>query len=84
VRFALQPDPHLYHNAVDVNRRVHPLIRWLLTLGAMTSLGLPDFVIGVPGSFTNGLGAWRLFASLDAGAQASVAVPLTALNQTRR
>src|SRR5207249_1553566 len=29
---------------------------------------------------TNGLGAWFLFASLESGAKASVAVPLTALN----
>jgi transporter family protein len=56
------------------------LIPWLLTRGAMTSLGLRDIVIGVLGGLTNGLGAWYLFASLDAGAKASVAVPLTALN----
>jgi uncharacterized membrane protein len=37
-------------------------------------------LIGALGGFTNGLGAWYLFASLEAGAKASVAVPLTALN----
>jgi transporter family protein len=56
------------------------LIPWLLTRGVLTSLGLRDIVIGVLGGLTNGLGAWYLFASLDAGAKASVAVPLTALN----
>jgi transporter family protein len=37
-------------------------------------------LIGVLGGFTNGLGAWYLFASLEAGAKASIAIPLTALN----
>jgi bacterial/archaeal transporter family protein len=39
-----------------------------------------DTVIGTLAGITNGLGAWCLFASLESGAKASVAIPLTALN----
>ncbi len=56
------------------------LIPWLLTRAAMSNLSPRDMAVGVLGGLTNGLGAWYLFASLDAGAKASVAVPLTALN----
>lgn len=56
------------------------LIPWLLTKGTVSNLSPRDTIIGVLGGLTNGLGAWYLFASLDAGAKASVAVPLTALN----
>ncbi len=56
------------------------LIPWLFTKGAMSSLGPRDMAIGILGGLTNGLGAWYLLASLEAGAKASVAVPLTALN----
>lgn len=56
------------------------LIPWLLNKTAMHNLGAGDMAVGVLGGLTNGLGAWYLFASLNAGAKASVAVPLTALN----
>lgn len=56
------------------------LVPWLLTKASLNHLGLRDIAIGVVAGLTNGLGAWYLFASLDAGAKASVAVPLTALN----
>lgn len=56
------------------------LIPWLLTKAPMSGLGSRDIAVGVLGGLTNGLGAWYLLASLDAGAKASVAVPLTALN----
>jgi len=56
------------------------LIPWLLTRGALGRLSPRELTIGILGGLTNGLGAWYLFASLDAGAKASVAVPLTALN----
>jgi bacterial/archaeal transporter family protein len=56
------------------------LVPWLLTKAGLNHLGPRDIAIGVVGGLTNGLGAWYLFASLDAGAKASVAVPLTALN----
>jgi transporter family protein len=56
------------------------LVPWLLAKAGLNHLGPRDIAIGVVGGLTNGLGAWYLFASLDAGAKASVAVPLTALN----
>ena len=56
------------------------LIPWLFAKTGLANLSSRDVLIGVLGGFTNGLGAWYLFASLDAGAKASVAVPLTALN----
>jgi len=43
-------------------------------------LTLRDAIIGTLAGITNGLGAWFLFASLENGAKASVAIPLTALN----
>ena len=45
----------------------------------LSSLGLRDALIGILGGVTNGMGSWFLFASLEAGAKASVAIPLTAL-----
>ena len=35
--------------------------------------------VGLLGGFVNGLGNWAVFASLERGAKASVAIPLTAL-----
>jgi transporter family protein len=49
----------------------HTLMVWL-TLGYL--LLIPILLA------RTGLGAWYLFASLEAGAKASIAVPLTALN----
>ena len=56
------------------------LIPWLLWTTRLDGLSRRDVLIGVFGGLTNGLGAWFLFRSLEAGAKASVAVPLTALN----
>jgi bacterial/archaeal transporter family protein len=56
------------------------LIPILLARAGVNGLGWLTVLIGVLGGFTNGLGAWYLFASLEAGAKASIAVPLTALN----
>jgi transporter family protein len=56
------------------------LIPWLLWTTRLDGLSRRDVLIGVLGGLTNGLGAWFLFRSLEAGAKASVAVPLTALN----
>jgi transporter family protein len=56
------------------------LVPILLALWGMSGLNRLTVLIGVLGGFTNGLGAWYLFASLEAGAKASIAVPLTALN----
>jgi bacterial/archaeal transporter family protein len=56
------------------------LLPWLLPDSNLLGLTWGDFLIGVLGGITNGLGVWALFASLETGAKASVAVPLTALN----
>jgi transporter family protein len=56
------------------------LVPILLAHGGVSGLNWLTVLIGVLGGFTNGLGAWYLFASLEAGAKASIAVPLTALN----
>lgn len=52
----------------------------LLARANLGALSVRDFTIGILGGLTNGLGAWCLFASLEAGAKASTAVPLTALS----
>jgi len=52
----------------------------LLARTSLGTLSFRDIAIGILGGLTNGLGAWCLFASLEAGAKASTAVPLTALN----
>jgi len=54
------------------------LVPVLWTAGIL-ALAPRDILLGVLSGFTNGLGAWYLFASLEAGAKASIAVPLTAL-----
>jgi transporter family protein len=56
------------------------LVPILLARTGMNGLGTLTILVGVLGGLTNGLGAWYLFASLEAGAKASIAVPLTALN----
>jgi bacterial/archaeal transporter family protein len=45
-------------------------------LGSMTA---PDIGFGLLVGLTNALGSWFLFAALEKGAKASVAIPLTAL-----
>ncbi|PYV83246.1 MAG: hypothetical protein DMG05_26505 [Acidobacteria bacterium] len=52
---------------------------YLLATGNVFSLSSRDIFIGVLGGITNGLGSWFLFAALENGAKASVAIPLTAL-----
>jgi transporter family protein len=47
--------------------------------GALAGLGWRVLLIGLMGGAANGLGSWALFAALERGAKASVAVPLTAL-----
>src|SRR5262245_27989528 len=56
------------------------LIPWLLSATRLSDLTPRDTVIATLAGITNGLGAWYLFASLESGAKASVAIPLTALN----
>jgi transporter family protein len=52
---------------------------YLLATDDIFSLSSRDIFIGVLGGITNGLGSWFLFAALENGAKASVAIPLTAL-----
>jgi transporter family protein len=47
--------------------------------GRWTSPGPEVLAYGLLGGLTNGLGAWCLFAALEKGAKATVAIPMTAL-----
>jgi transporter family protein len=53
-----------------------PILLWA---GGFSSLSGRAWVLGAAAGFINGLGAWFLFAALERGAKASVAIPLTAL-----
>lgn len=53
-----------------------PLILWRSGSWALSPTAL---LLGVLAGCVNGLGTWLLFRSLESGAKASVAVPLTAL-----
>jgi len=55
------------------------LLPWLLGTSHLNNMGPGDILIGTLDGIANGLGAWFLYASLENGAKASVAVPLTAL-----
>ena len=48
-------------------------------MGDSTPMSAADIALGVLSGAANALGSWFLFASLESGAKASVAVPLTAL-----
>ena len=56
------------------------LVPWLFHRSEYAHLSLPDLMIGVSAGLVNGLGAWCLFDSLERGAKASIAVPLSALS----
>jgi len=56
------------------------LVPWLIVHTDLVSLTVEDVLVGTLAGVTNGLGAWFLFAALERGAKASIAVPLTALN----
>jgi drug/metabolite transporter, DME family len=56
------------------------LLPWLITCGGMSGLSTRDMIFGLLAGLTNGLGAWFLFASLESGAKASIATPITALS----
>ncbi len=56
------------------------LLPWLWGAEDWARLPVRDAGIGLLAGLTNSLGALALFASLEKGAKASVAVPLTALN----
>jgi bacterial/archaeal transporter family protein len=55
------------------------ILPWFLRGANLFSLGRREALIGILGGITNGMGSWFLFASLEAGAKASIAIPLTAL-----
>ena len=56
------------------------LLPFLLPYSQILALHARAIAVGLLGGLTNGLGAWCLYAALEKGASASVAVPLTALN----
>jgi bacterial/archaeal transporter family protein len=55
------------------------LLPWFLHRAHMAALDSRDYLIGISAGVINSLGSWFLFASLEEGAKATVAVPLTAL-----
>jgi transporter family protein len=55
------------------------MLPWFLRGANLFSLRAPEVLIGILAGITNGMGSWFLFASLESGAKASVAIPLTAL-----
>lgn len=56
------------------------LLPALLKACDLSALTFRDSILAITGGIVNGAGAWCLFCSLERGAKASVAVPLTALN----
>jgi transporter family protein len=50
---------------------------WRFT--SLSGLSAMVITVGMLGGLVNGLGNWAVFASLERGAKASVAIPLTAL-----
>lgn len=55
------------------------LLPLLWSLTTLTGLGRRIILVGLIAGAVNGLGNWAVFACLERGAKASVAVPLTAL-----
>jgi transporter family protein len=55
------------------------LLPWLLGTAYFNNIGPRDVLVGTLVGITNSLGAWFLYASLESGAKASIAVPLTSL-----
>jgi transporter family protein len=56
------------------------LLPWFLASGSrLLSMPAGDLGFGLLVGLTNALGSWFLFAALEKGAKASVAIPLTAL-----
>jgi bacterial/archaeal transporter family protein len=55
------------------------LLPWLLATTSLSNLGSRDLLIGTLAGIANSLGAWFLYVSLESGAKASIAVPLTSL-----
>src|SRR3989475_9772909 len=55
------------------------LLPFLWTTTTLSDLGTRVIFIGLIAGAVNGLGNWAVFACLEKGAKASVAIPLTAL-----
>jgi bacterial/archaeal transporter family protein len=55
------------------------LLPVLWTRTTLTGLSVSVIMIGLTSGLVNGLGNWAVFACLERGAKASVAIPLTAL-----
>src|ERR1700733_12816797 len=55
------------------------LLPFFWNQGGIGSLNRKIVIMGLIGGLLNGLGSWALFVSLEKGAKASVAVPMTAL-----
>ncbi len=55
------------------------LLPFFWSQGSVTTLSRRIVVLGLLGGLLNGLGSWALFVSLEKGAKASVAIPMTAL-----
>lgn len=55
------------------------MVPFMWTRPTISTLSAGTIVIGLLGGVANGLGNWAIFACLEKGAKASVAIPLTAL-----
>src|SRR5215813_1130210 len=55
------------------------LLPWMWKLTTLAGLSKNVILVGLIAGAVNGLGNWAVFACLEKGAKASVAIPLTAL-----
>src|SRR5207245_7656872 len=55
------------------------LLPWMWKLSGFGGLSARAILVGLIAGAVNGLGNWAVFACLEKGAKASVAIPLTAL-----
>ena len=55
------------------------LLPWMWKMTSLAGLSTKVLFVGLIAGAVNGLGNWAVFACLEKGAQASVAIPLTAL-----
>lgn len=55
------------------------LLPFIWKFTSLSGLSAVVIAVGMLGGLVNGLGNWAVFASLESGAKASVAIPLTAL-----
>jgi transporter family protein len=55
------------------------LLPWMWKLTGLAGLSTRAILVGLIAGAVNGLGNWAVFACLEKGAKASVAIPLTAL-----